>query len=343
MSHQWVYLGNEMDQAKAYAGSWDGVRGLLGGAGARLGELTRLGVSALPGFTITTEACNAYLDSGERFPEGMWEQVTEALRAVEEQSGKRFGDPANPLLVACTPSARFSMPGLMDSILDIGLNDETARGMVTLTGDEKYVYNLYRRLVEAFGSVVSGIPDEEFWQAIEARKRRRGVEDDADLTAGDWKALTREFKAIIARHGGVGFPQDPFQQLRMVTEAAFKSWNSERAIAHRHGESIAHGLGIAVTIRAWVFGNVGRDSGIGAVLIRDPDSGENVLRGSYMMNAHGCDWVCELRPARPISELEQALPDAYARLVDACAALEEYHHEVQYVQFRLERGKLWIL
>ena len=343
MSHKWVYLSAEIDQAEAYAGSWEGVRGLLGGAGARLGELTRVGVPTLPGFTITTEACCAYLDGGEQFPEGMWEQVMEALRVVEERAGKRFGDPANPLLVACDSTAKFSMPGLMPAILDIGLNDETAQGMVELTGDERYVYNLYQHLARAFGSVVFDIPDEEFWHAIEMRRGRRGVEDDADLTAEDWKALTGECKAIMAGHKGSSFPEDPCQQLRMVTEAAFKSWNSERAMAYRDCEPTAHGLGVAVTIRAWVFGNVGWDSGIGEVLTRDPASGAKVLCGSYMMNAHGWDWVSGLHPTKPISELEQVLPDAYAQLVDACTALEEYHLDMQHVLFRIERGKLWIL
>jgi pyruvate,orthophosphate dikinase len=198
VSHKWVYLCNEIDQAEAYAGSWEGVRGLLGGVGARLAELTRTGVAALPGFTITTESCCAYLDTGEQFPEGMWEQVMEALRVVVERAGKGFGDPANPLLVACATSAKSSMPGLMCSILDIGLNDETAQGMVELTGDERYVYNLYQHLVEKFGSVVFDIPNEEFWRAIKACKRRRGVEDDADLTAEDWKALGEIFVGGIA-------------------------------------------------------------------------------------------------------------------------------------------------
>ena len=186
MSSQWVYLFSEVEKAEQHAGSWDGVRSLLGGKGANLAEMTRIGVPVPPGFTVTTEACNAYLAAGEQFAEGMWEQELEALKAVEKETGKTFGDPANPLLVSCRSGAKFSMPGMMDTVLNIGLNDATARGMVELTGDESFVYNSYRRLVQMFGSVVLDIDDEEFEHAISARKKLRGITDDTELNAEDW-------------------------------------------------------------------------------------------------------------------------------------------------------------
>ena len=233
MSNKWVYLFREVGAAEAHAGDWDGVRSLLGGKGANLAEMTRIGVPVPPGFTVTTEACNAFLDAGEQFPAGMWEQELEALKATEEETGKTFGDPANPLLVSCRSGSKFSMPGMMDTVLNIGLNDETAKGMVELTGNEAFVYNSYRRLVQMFGSVVLDIPDEAFEHAIEARKQARGITDDTGLEAEDWKALTEEFKAIIREHKGFAFPQEPMEQLKMATEAVFESWNGKPARSSR--------------------------------------------------------------------------------------------------------------
>jgi len=257
MSKKWIYLFGEVEEAEKYAGSWDGVRGLLGGKGANLAEMTRIGVPVPPGFTITTEACNAYLEGGGKFPAGMWDQTLAALKETEKATSKTFGDPKKPLLVSCRSGAKFSMPGMMDTVLNIGLNDETAQGMVELTGDETFVYNSYRRLVQMFGSVVLGITDQEFEHAIEARKKARGVADDTELDAEDWKALTEEFKAIVRKHKGFDFPQDPIEQLRLATEAVFESWNGKPAIAYRNREKIPHDLGTAVNIVTMVFGNMG--------------------------------------------------------------------------------------
>ena len=209
-SKKWVYLFKEVDQAEAYVGGeWDKVRGLLGGKGANLAEMTRIGVPVPPGFTVTTEACNAYLSAGEKFPEGMWGQELEALKAVEEQTGKKFGDPKNPLLVSCRSGAKFSMPGMMDTVLNLGLTDETAQGMVALTNDARFVYDSYRRLIQMFGSVVLGIDDEAFEHPLDGYKKAKGYAADTDMTADDWKALIDEFKAVIKQHKGFDFPQDP--------------------------------------------------------------------------------------------------------------------------------------
>ena len=226
MSQKWVYLFNEVDRAEKKAGSWEGVRGLLGGKGANLGEMSRLGIPVPPGFTVTTEACNAYLTAGETFPEGMWDQELEALKAVEKQTGKEFGDPDNPLLVSCRSGAKFSMPGMMDTVLNIGLNDETAKGMIELTGDERFVYDSYRRLVQMFGAVVMGVPDEPFEEVITDYRKKRGVSSDGALTADDWKEITERFKEIVKEHTGREFP----------TGRSFsKTFAGFRASEHRPG------------------------------------------------------------------------------------------------------------
>src|SRR5512133_619722 len=231
---KWVYLFNEIDQAQSYVGGdWDNVRGLMGGKGANLAEMTRIGVPVPPGFTITTEACNAYLAEGEKFPAGMWDQTIDALHKVEQAAGKKFGDPQNPLLVSCRSGAKFSMPGMMDTVLNIGLNDETAQGMVKLTENERFVYDSYRRLVQMYGSVVLGIEDEAFEDVLDAYKKNKGVKSDTDLGAEDWKVLTEEFKKVVSKHKGFDFPQNPLDQMRLAIEALFKSWNGNRAKDYR--------------------------------------------------------------------------------------------------------------
>jgi pyruvate,orthophosphate dikinase len=343
MTQKWVYLFREVEQAEEYAGDWDGVRSLLGGKGANLAEMTRIGVPVPPGFTVTTEACNAYLEAGEQFPDGMWEQELDALKAVEEQTGKEFGDPANPLLVSCRSGGKFSMPGMMDTVLNIGLNDKTASGMVELTGDESFVYNSYRRLVQMFGSVVLDIPDEEFEHAIEARKKEKGVSDDTKLEAEDWKALTEEFKTIIRKHKGFGFPQDPIEQLKLATEAVFKSWNGKPAIAYRNREKIPHDLGTGVNIVTMVFGNMGWTSGTGVAFTRNPATGEKRLYGDYLMNAQGEDVVAGIRNTSPIAEMEKDMPQVFDQFTDICDKLEKHYREMQDVEFTIEQGKLWML
>ncbi len=338
---KWVYLFNEVAEAEKYAGDWEGVRGLLGGKGANLAEMTRIGVPVPPGFTATTEACLAYLEAGNQFPEGLWEQVLEATKATEAETGKKFGDPSNPLLVSCRSGAKFSMPGMMDTVLNIGLNDETAESMVKLTGDARFVYDAYRRLVQMFGSVVLGIDDEKFEHPLDAYKAEKGYASDTDMTADDWKAMTETFKQVT-KDAGFEFPQDAYEQMKKATEAVFSSWNGKRAIDYRNAAGIAHDLGTAVNIVTMVFGNM-ENSGTGVAFTRNPSTGENKVWGEYLMNAQGEDVVAGIRNAADIYQMEEELPEAYAEFMDVVAKLEKHYREMQDVEFTIERGKLWML
>jgi pyruvate,orthophosphate dikinase len=341
---KWVYLFSELDQAEKYVGGkWDNVRALLGGKGANLAEMTRIKVPVPPGFIVTTEACNAYLAAGEKFPSGMWEQELDALKHVEQQTGKIFGGTTNPLLVSCRSGAKFSMPGMMDTVLNIGLNDQTAAAMVKLTGDERFVYDAYRRLVQMFGSVVLDLPDEAFEDVLEGYKHQKGVKSDTDLDAQDWKNLTEIFQQIIHQHKGFDFPQDPFEQLRLATEAVFKSWNGKRAIDYRNAAGISHDLGTAVNIVTMVFGNMGWNSGTGVAFTRDPATGENKMYGDYLLNAQGEDVVAGIRNTEKIENLGKDMPVAYQQFLDICQNLENHYHEMQDVEFTIEQGKLWML
>jgi pyruvate,orthophosphate dikinase len=343
MSQKWVYLFDEVEEAEKKAKSWDGVRGLLGGKGANLAEMTRIDVPVPPGFTVTTEACNAYLEAGDSFPEGMWEQELEALKAVEKKTGRKFGDPKNPLLVSSRSGAKFSMPGMMDTVLNIGLNDETAKGMIELTGDPRFVYDSYRRLVQMFGSVVMGVPDEPFEEVITEYRKKRGVKVDAELTAEDWMAITEAFKKIVKKHTGVDFPLDPYEQLRMATEAVFKSWNGRRAVDYRNAAGISHDLGTGVNIQTMVFGNMGDDSATGVATSRNISTGENDIEGDYLINAQGEDVVAGIRLTKPIDELKTDMPEIYSEFEEINQVLEKHYREVQDVEFTIENGKLWML
>jgi pyruvate,orthophosphate dikinase len=336
-------LFNELDQAEKYVGDWEGVRGLLGGKGANLAEMTRIGVPVPPFFTITTEACNAYLAAGNNFPDNMWDQVLEALKGVEAAADKKFGDPGNPLLVSCRSGAKFSMPGMMDTVLNIGLNDETAKGMIALTENERFVYDSYRRLVQMFGSVVLGIDDEAFEHVLDSYKKERGAKVDTDLTAEDLKNLTEKFKVVVREHKGFDFPQDPFEQMRLASEAVFSSWNGKRARDYRRATNIADDLGTAVNICTMVFGNMGWDSGTGVAFTRNPADGEAKMYGDYLLNAQGEDVVAGIRNTKPIIELKDEMPEVYQQFLDITANLEKHYKDMQDVEFTIERGKLWML
>ncbi len=342
--HKWVYLFDEVEQAEKHVGgSWEGVRALLGGKGSGLADMTRASVPVPPGFTVTTEACNAYLEAGQKFPEGMWEQELEALKQVEAQTGKKFGDPTRPLLVSCRSGAKFSMPGMMDTVLNIGLNDEVAEGMAKLTGDERFAFDAYRRLVEMFGEVVLGIPDEKFEHPMAEYKEKKGVKADTELTAEDWKAITETFKKVVRENRGFDFPQDPIEQLRLATEAVFKSWNGKRAVDYRNAAGIAHDLGTAVNIVTMVFGNMGWNSGTGVAFTRDPANGEKKMYGDYLLNAQGEDVVAGIRNTETIANLTNDLPEAYQQFLEICDKLELHYKEMQDVEFTIEQGKLWML
>jgi len=339
---KWVYLFKEVEQAEKYAGSWDGVRRLLGGKGANLAEMTRIGVPVPPGFTITTEACIAYQD-GFTFPEGMWDQALDALSVVEEQTGKKFGDASNPLLVSCRSGAMMSMPGMMDTVLNLGLNDETAKGMVELTENARFVYDSYRRLIQMFGSVVLGIPDEAFEEVLDSFKEEKGAESDTDLTAEDLQEMIEKYKAVVKKEKGFDFPQDPTKQLELATKAVFESWNAKRAIDYRRRANIPDDLGTAVNIQTMVFGNMGWDSGTGVAFTRDPGTGEKKLYGEYLMNAQGEDVVAGIRNTKPITEMKEELPEVFEQFQDITRKLEKHYEDMQDVEFTIENGKLWML
>jgi len=343
MPTKWVYRFEEVRAAERAAGSWDGARALLGGKGANLAEMTRIGLPVPPGFVITTRACNAYLRRGERFPPGLWTQVLEALKAIERKTGKRFGDPQRPLLVSCRSGAKFSMPGMMDTVLNIGLNPETVRGIIDLTGDPRFVYDIYRRLVQMYGSVVLGVPDEPFEEVLTAYRRRRGVDSDSDLTAEDFRAIVDEFKSIVRRHTGTEFPDDPEKQLRLAIEAVFKSWNGKRAIDYRNAAGIPHDLGTGVNIVTMVFGNMGAESGTGVATTRNVTTGEKEIEGDYLTNAQGEDVVAGTRLTKPIAELRREMPKVYRQFEQAARKLEKHYRNVQDVEFTIERGTLWML
>ena len=339
----WVYLFSEIKNAEDYVGGdWDKVRSLLGGKGANLAEMVRIGLPVPPGFTVTTEACNAY-QVEEKFPDGLWDQMLSALKATEEASGKKFGDIKNPLLVSCRSGAKFSMPGMMDTVLNIGLNDETAKGMVALTNNERFVYDSYRRLIQMFGSVVLGIDDEAYEHPLDAAKIAKGVKNDTELSAKDLKKLVETFKAVTRKEHGSDFPQNPLDQLRLATEAVFKSWNGKRAVDYRRATNIPDDLGTAVNIVTMVFGNMGNDSGTGVAFTRNPSNGEKVLYGDYLLNAQGEDVVAGIRNTEKIQTLGRDLPEANEKFLEIVKILEEHYRDMQDVEFTIERKKLWML
>ncbi|NMA12216.1 MAG: pyruvate, phosphate dikinase [Chloroflexi bacterium] len=340
---KWVYLFNEVDQAEANSGgSWDKVRGLLGGKGANLADMTRIGVPVPPGFTVTTEACNVYSDTG-KFPEGLWEQMLEALAVVEKQAGKKFGDRNNPLLLSCRSGAKFSMPGMMDTVLNIGLNDDTAAAMAELTGNKRFVYDSYRRLIHMFGSVVMEIPDEVFEEPLEAYKVNKDYKADTEMTAEDWEEIANQYKAAVKSYIKKDFPQDAYEQVKLATEAVFRSWNGKRAIDYRRAENISDSLGTAVNIQTMVFGNMGNDSGTGVAFTRNPLDGTNHIFGEYLLNAQGEDVVAGIRNAENLDTLKDVMPDIYNQFLDLTKKLEKHYKDMQDVEFTFERGKFWML
>ncbi len=341
---KWVFGFEELDAVKNHVGKdGDAVRGLLGGKGANLAEMVRIGLPVPHGFTVSTEACNAFLKSGGTFPKGMWDQVLSALQTVEIETGKRFGSDDNPLLVSCRSGAKFSMPGMMDTVLNIGLNSQTVAAMIRLTGDPRFVYDAYRRLIQMFGSVVMGIDDEPFEAVITAARKTAGVEKDTELSADDWQQVAEQFKALYRRHTTHDFPEDPFKQLKMATEAVFKSWNGKRAVDYRTAAGIDHNLGTAVSIVTMVFGNMGDDCATGVAMTRNGSTGEAHLEGDYLTNAQGEDVVAGTRQTRDISLLKEEMPAAFSEFERIAGLLEKHYREMQDMEFTIEKGKLWML
>jgi pyruvate,orthophosphate dikinase len=343
-SNRYVYLFGEVAEVeRRVGGEWEAVRALLGGKGANLADMMRLGAPVPPGFTITTEACNAYLRSGEKLPEGLWDEALVAVAEIERQTGKRFGDASDPLLVSCRSGSKFSMPGMMDTILNIGLNDEVAEELIRRTDDPRFVYDLYRRLIQMFAAVVLGVPEEMFETLLNNRRTRVGARDDADLSADDWRALTVQWKEIVHTYTGAVFPSDPHDQLRLATEAVFRSWNGKRAFEYREASGISHELGTAVNIQTMVFGNMGSDSATGVAVTRNASTGERQFEGDFLRNAQGEDVVAGTRHTLAISELQERMPDLYREFVEIATALEVHYRNMQDIEFTIERGKLWIL
>ncbi|HKY05093.1 MAG TPA: pyruvate, phosphate dikinase, partial [Blastocatellia bacterium] len=319
------------------------MKDLLGGKGAGLAEMTNAGLPVPPGFTITTEACNTYYKAGEQFPEGMWEQVSDALRRIETATDKKLGDPSNPLLVSVRSGAKFSMPGMMDTVLNLGLNDETLEGLARLTANERFAYDAYRRFIQMFGKIVLGIEGESFDHVFDEAKRKAKAKLDTDLTAADLKRVVKEFKKIVKKETGKEFPSDPYRQLEEAVKAVFRSWNGDRAVAYRHRERIPDDLGTAVNICTMVFGNMGNDSGTGVAFTRNPATGEKVLFGDYLTNAQGEDVVAGIRTPKHISELKEDMPEIYDQFVAVADKLERHYRDMQDLEFTIERGRLWML
>ena len=333
-AHKWVYLFRE--------GSAD-MRDLLGGKGAGAAEMLRAGMPVPPGFTITTEACREYLKRKGRLPEGLWGQATTALATVEHESHRRFGDPANPLLVSVRSGAKFSMPGMMDTVLNLGLNEETTKGLAAMTKDERFALDARRRFIQMFGKTVKGIDGKKFESALSAAKKRAGVKTDPELTPAQLRTLVRRYLAIYKDATGHEFPSDPLEQLRSAIEAVFRSWKTPRAVTYRRMERIPDDLGTAVNVQMMVFGNMGPTSGTGVAFTRNPITGSKELYGDYLANAQGEDVVAGVRDTEPIKALKRHLPKVYSQFERYARKLEKDYREVQDMEFTIERGKLYML
>ncbi len=319
------------------------MRDLLGGKGANLAEMTRLGLPVPPGFTITTEACREYYARGGRLPDGLMADVREAMSQVEAQMGRKLGDPEDPLLVSVRSGAKFSMPGMMDTVLNLGLNEQTLQGLIRATGNPRFAWDAYRRFISMFSDIVLGVNKEFFEEILTRMKERKRVQLDTDLSAEDLEALVREQIDFLVKKHGLGFPEDPWTQLEMAIEAVFRSWNNRRAQEYRRKEGIPDDLGTAVNIQAMVFGNMGDDSGTGVAFTRDPATGERGLYGELLLNAQGEDVVAGIRTPMALSRLEEFMPEVYRQFREVAELLERHYRDMMDIEFTVERGKLYVL
>lgn len=318
-------------------------RELLGGKGANLAEMTRIGLPVPYGFTISTEACNAYYDAGKTISENIRQQILESLQNLEQQTGKTLGDPENPLLVSVRSGAVHSMPGMMDTVLNLGMNDETVEGMAKLTNNPRFAYDSYRRFIQMFSDVVLKVDGFYFEQLLEEVREEKGYETDPEMTAADWQEVIQGYKELVKKHTKSSFPQDPKEQMFLSVEAVFDSWNNQRAIVYRRLQKIPGHLGTAVNIQSMVFGNMGDDSGTGVAFTRNPSTGEAKLYGEYLINAQGEDVVAGIRTPQPIVTLQNEMPEVYEQFVDTCNLLEKHYQDMQDIEFTVERGQLFIL
>ncbi|HIT01125.1 MAG TPA: pyruvate, phosphate dikinase [Candidatus Faecaligallichristensenella faecipullorum] len=334
MSHKYVYLFKEGNAS---------MRNLLGGKGANLAEMTSLGLPVPQGFTVTTEACTKYYEDGKQISDEIMAQVKEALKETEKINGKKFGDLENPFLVSVRSGARVSMPGMMDTILNLGLNDVAVKGLANLTQNERFAYDSYRRFIQMFSDVVMEIPKSKFERVLDEMKEAKGVKFDSDLTAEDLKEVVVRFKAIYAEEKGTEFPQDPEVQLVEAIKAVFRSWDNPRAIYYRRMNDIPGDWGTAVNVQAMVFGNMGETSGTGVAFTRNPSTGENKLYGEYLMNAQGEDVVAGIRTPQQIATLKDVMPEVYDQFAKIADTLEKHYKDMQDMEYTIERGKLYML
>lgn len=334
MSQKRVWLFKEGDSS---------MKNLLGGKGANLAEMTNAGLPVPPGLTITTETCMEYINSGNKMPEGLMDEIRTALQTVENQTGKKFGDASNPLLVSVRSGARLSMPGMMETILNLGLNDSTLQGILNLTGNERFAYDSYRRFLTMFGSVAWEIEREKFEHILEQLKEKEGVKLDTEVSVEGLKSLIPLYKEVIKNETGRDFPQDPYVQLQAAIEAVFSSWNIPRAVAYRNHYKIDHNYGTAVNVQTMVFGNMGDDSATGVSFTRNPSTGENEFYGEYLTNAQGEDVVAGIRTPKQICELETEMPELYRQYVDIAKNLEKVYKDIQDMEFTIEKGRLYVL
>jgi pyruvate,orthophosphate dikinase len=323
-------------------GSGD-MKDLLGGKGAGLAEMTRAGLPVPPGFTLTTDVCLAFYEAGRRLPDGIPAQVRASMVELERRTGKGFGDAQNPLLVSVRSGARVSMPGMMDTILNLGLNDETVAGLAKLTTNPRFAYDAYRRFMAMFGNIVLGIDKDEFDHVVDEAKQKAGVATDPELTADRWKEVIAQFREIVRIHTGKPFPQDVYEQLDLAIAAVFDSWHSKRAADYRAFNKISGDWGTACSVCSMVFGNLGEDSGTGVAFTRDPNTGEKTLFGEYLRNAQGEDVVAGIRTPMKITDLQSSQPDVYAQFVAIAHELETHYRDMQDLEFTVERGTLWML
>ena len=337
MSNKWVYMFEEGDMT---------MRNLLGGKGANLAEMTKIGLPVPQGFTVTTEACTQYYEDGRKINDEIMEQVMQGVAKMEEINGKKFGDKENPLLVSVRSGARASMPGMMDTILNLGLNDEVVATMIAGNDDpafERFVYDSYRRFIQMFSDVVMEVGKKYFEQLIDKMKEEKGVQFDIELTAADLKELAAQFKAEYKKRLGEDFPSDPVEQLKLAIEAVFRSWDNPRANVYRRDNDIPYSWGTAVNVMPMVFGNLNNQSGTGVAFTRDPATGENKLMGEFLINAQGEDVVAGVRTPMPIAQMEQEFPEAYAQFLEVCETLENHYHDMQDMEFTVENKKLYML
>ncbi len=337
MANKWVYTFKEGNMT---------MRNLLGGKGANLAEMTEIGLPVPQGFTITTEACTQYYEDGRKINDEIMAQTMEGVKWMEEVNGKKFGDLKNPLLVSVRSGARASMPGMMDTILNLGLNDDVVAAMIAGNPDpafERFVYDSYRRFIQMFSDVVMEVGKKYFEQLIDKMKEDRGVKFDVDLTAADLKELAEQFKAEYKNQLGTDFPSDPVEQLKLAIEAVFRSWDNPRANVYRRDNDIPYSWGTAVNVMPMVFGNLNNESGTGVAFTRDPATGENKLMGEFLINAQGEDVVAGVRTPMPIAQMEQEFPEAYADFLNVCETLENHYHDMQDMEFTVENKKLYML